>query len=267
MPLFGRRSPSTGTRIFYATDVHGSERTWRKFLNAGTFYKADVLVMGGDVMGKLAIPIIREANGRHRATIHGRPSRAAPRKTPRLRRPLPHRDLGFYHTIMTRTVTAPCGRPGRGRCSSSIDLATERLEAWIELAESRLSGTGIRCYVTGGNDDVPGRAGRRSRPPALSRSSTAKASCVPIDDTHLMISVGNSTPTPWKTPREVSERRAGADHRRHDRPGDRHAELRLQLPRSPQGLDPRHLSQAGLDHRSAGADRQGRPARHARRRQ
>ena len=61
---FLNRSPrDRATTVFYATDVHGSERTWRKFLNAAAFYKADVLVMGGDVMGKLVIPIIREAGG------------------------------------------------------------------------------------------------------------------------------------------------------------------------------------------------------------
>ena len=73
------------TKIFYATDVHGSERTWRKFLNAGEFYDADVLVMGGDVMGKLTIPIIRESDGHYRATIHGRVERleTRPRSRPR----------------------------------------------------------------------------------------------------------------------------------------------------------------------------------------
>jgi len=74
MSSFGRSRPK-GTRIFFATDVHGSERTWRKFVNAARFYEADVLVMGGDVMGKLAIPIIRQADGNHRATIHGRVER------------------------------------------------------------------------------------------------------------------------------------------------------------------------------------------------
>jgi Icc-related predicted phosphoesterase len=34
-------------------------------------------------------------------------------------------------------------------------LARERLESWIDLAETRLKGTGIRCFVTGGNDDDP----------------------------------------------------------------------------------------------------------------
>ena len=37
------------TTLFYATDIHGSERTYRKFINAGKFYNASVLVMGGDI--------------------------------------------------------------------------------------------------------------------------------------------------------------------------------------------------------------------------
>ena len=72
MRIPGRGRSEKGTTVFFATDVHGSERTWRKFLNAAAFYQADVLVMGGDVMGKLVIPVIRGADGRHRATIHGR---------------------------------------------------------------------------------------------------------------------------------------------------------------------------------------------------
>ena len=34
-------------------------------------------------------------------------------------------------------------------------LARERLTQWVDLAETRLKGTGIRCFVTGGNDDDP----------------------------------------------------------------------------------------------------------------
>ena len=50
-------------RIFFATDVHGSEVCWRKFLNAGTFHKADVLVMGGDMTGKAMVPIVSRDGG------------------------------------------------------------------------------------------------------------------------------------------------------------------------------------------------------------
>src|SRR5207249_1926630 len=35
-------------RVYFATDLHGSETCWRKFLNAGQHYKADVIVLGGD---------------------------------------------------------------------------------------------------------------------------------------------------------------------------------------------------------------------------
>jgi Icc-related predicted phosphoesterase len=71
MPLIGKKDSGKATRLFFATDVHGSERTYRKFLNAGKFYDAQVLVMGGDIIGKVAVPIIREGAGRYRATLQG----------------------------------------------------------------------------------------------------------------------------------------------------------------------------------------------------
>ena len=67
MWLFGKKSAKKSTRLFFATDLHGSELTFRKFVNAGKFYEANVLVMGGDIIGKLAIPIIKGKNGHYRA--------------------------------------------------------------------------------------------------------------------------------------------------------------------------------------------------------
>ena len=76
MSLF-RRSASPKaterlTRLFFASDFHGSQRAFRKFLNAAKHYEADVLVMGGDVVGKLAIPVIREVKGGFRAHLMGK---------------------------------------------------------------------------------------------------------------------------------------------------------------------------------------------------
>ena len=72
MPLFSKKPSKKPTRLFFATDLHGSERTYRKFINAGKFYNVDVIVMGGDIQGKLLIPIIKEPNGHYRATLQGR---------------------------------------------------------------------------------------------------------------------------------------------------------------------------------------------------
>src|SRR5512147_1971168 len=71
MSFLGKKKSKKLNRLFFATDIHGSERTYRKFINAGKFYDVNVLVMGGDISGKLMIPIIKEATGSYRATLQG----------------------------------------------------------------------------------------------------------------------------------------------------------------------------------------------------
>lgn len=203
MRFLRRGGSPSGTKVFYATDVHGSERTWRKFVNAGAFYGADVLVMGGDVMGKLTIPIIREVGGRHRATIGGRVEHLETEtevETAKERIGF----LGMYHTTMDQDeYEAMRGDPG-AIDRLFIDLATERLVRWMDLAESKLAGTGIRCYATGGNDDVPEVMAAMVRSDA--RAFVAcEDRVVPIDDQHVMVSMPYVNPTPWQTPREAPE--------------------------------------------------------------
>ena len=43
-----REEPSL--RLYYASDIHGSDVLWRKFLNAAAFYEVEILIMG--VRGK-----------------------------------------------------------------------------------------------------------------------------------------------------------------------------------------------------------------------
>ena len=201
MRLF--RKGQRGTKVFYATDVHGSERTWRKFLNAAKFYGADVLIMGGDVMGKLAIPVIHEAGGRYRATIHGRVERVdGEAGAEALRGRIG--DLGFYDVVMDEEEYRATQSDPAAVDRLFVRLATERLARWIDLAETRLAGTGIRCYATGGNDDLTEVMA------TMDRSDTqAFVACedraVPIDDDHVMISMPYVNPTPWRTPREAEE--------------------------------------------------------------
>src|SRR5256886_16119664 len=57
-------------KIFFATDLHGSEVCWKKFLNAARFYDADVLICGGDMTGKAIVPIVSE-NGHFSVTLGG----------------------------------------------------------------------------------------------------------------------------------------------------------------------------------------------------
>ncbi|OGO51836.1 MAG: hypothetical protein A2V84_12315 [Chloroflexi bacterium RBG_16_70_13] len=201
MRLFRKGQP--GTKLFYATDVHGSERTWKKFLNAAKFYGADALVMGGDVMGKLAIPIIREAGGTSRATIHGRVERVdSADGVAALRARIG--DLGFYDLVMDEDEYRATQADPDAVERLFVRLATERLARWIDLAETRLAGTGIKVYATGGNDDLTEVMATMDRP-----DTQAFVACedraVPLDDEHVMVSMPYVNRTPWNTPREADE--------------------------------------------------------------
>jgi Icc-related predicted phosphoesterase len=207
MPLLARKPARTLTRLFFATDVHGSERTFRKFLNAAKFYEANVLVMGGDILGKLAIPIIREGDGRYRATVQGRTEVIeGPEGLGQLVGRLG--TLGFYSKVMTEEEFRAIQADPAAVEALFRELARQRLEAWVELAETRLAGSGVRCFITGGNDDFPEVL------EVLYREGTqaifgCEGKLVDLDGHHSMVSVGFSTPTPWKTPREVSDERLG----------------------------------------------------------
>jgi len=57
-------------RIYFATDLHGSEVCFRKFLAAAKAYQADVIILGGDFAGKAIVPVLTE-NGVLRARVGG----------------------------------------------------------------------------------------------------------------------------------------------------------------------------------------------------
>ena len=207
MSFLGKKKSKKLTRLFFATDIHGSERTYRKFINAGKFYGVDAIVMGGDISGKLLIPIIREANGNYRATLQGTVQHFA---TDDELKQLQDRLglLGFYWQVMDedeyKTLAADPAQVDR----LFHQLARKRLSEWVDLAETRLKGTGIRCYVTGGNDDDP-EVLEAIHGANQESFFACEAKVVQIDDDHTMASVGFSNPTPWKTPREIPDEKLG----------------------------------------------------------
>ena len=205
MRLLGGRGRPKGTRVFFATDVHGSERTWRKFLNAAAFYDADVLVMGGDVMGKLAIPIIRGAGGTRRATIHGRVENLETQAD--LERAIDVIGrLGMYDIALDEDEYEVIRSDPARIDALWRDLALARLRRWIELAEDRLGPAGIPCYVSGGNDDLLEVMEALPGPGDGTRSFVAVEELpIQLDEQHLMISLPYVNPTPWNTPREAPE--------------------------------------------------------------
>jgi Icc-related predicted phosphoesterase len=116
--------------------------------------------------------------------------------------------LGFYYKTMEEDEFHALHADPKSIDKLFSELARQRLVNWVDLAEERLNGTGIKCFVTGGNDDDPEVL------KAIKREGTksffaCENEMVQVGDDHSMISVGFSTPTPWKTPREVSDEELG----------------------------------------------------------
>jgi uncharacterized protein len=186
-------------KIFYATDLHGSETVFRKWLNSAKHYGADVLLMGGDLTGKMLVPIIEETDGSFTARFEGGSLRAADEQDLRqLERVI--RGRGYYAQRMTADEKAAIQTPGQ------VDELFRRhigevLSGWVELADERIDPQKLPAYWMPGNDDLEVVDDYI----APSKSITNADGKVLEVDGYYLLSLGNANVTPWNCPRDVSE--------------------------------------------------------------
>ena len=188
-------------RIFYSTDVHASEVVFRKFLGTAKFYSVDALVMGGDITGKTVVPLVAKANGNYRFNFQGQQfNEIPPAELSEYEKRIMNAGLYPYRTSESEYDSL---RSETGKVSALFDqLMIDRLNSWKELAETTLEPLGVKCYWTGGNDD------KQEVLDAVASSEhfvNVDGKIIVLESGHEMLSLGWSTPTPWKTPRECSD--------------------------------------------------------------
>ncbi len=185
-------------KLYYATDIHGSEICWKKFISAGKFYEVDTLILGGDMTGKAIVPIIAQGNDKYKVTLLEQETILDGREEVEKVVKTIH-NRGYYPYVTDpEEVAEISSTPGRSD-ELFLSQALETVERWMAYAEEKLSGTGIRCYVCPGNDDMM----EIDAVIAASKSvQLAEGRVVRLDDHHEMASTGWSNPTPWDTHRE-----------------------------------------------------------------
>jgi len=191
----------TKTRVFFATDIHGSEKCLMKFINAGKFYKANVLILGGDLTGKMLVPLAKQPDETYSAKFLGANYVVkAGGELDSLERRI--RDVGYY-PYRTDNEEVRLLSVDQTAVDKIFDqLMRESIKKWLMIANERLKGTGIKCFISAGNDD------RYSIDPILEESDYAvypEGKIVSIDEHHEMISCGYSNITPWNCPRDITE--------------------------------------------------------------
>lgn len=193
------------SRLFFITDVHGSTRCFKKFLNSAKFYNAKILVLGGDLTGKMLIPIVEQGNGTFRCTYEGSQLNLKNRadvdalvaKTT---------DAGLYTRIMSRKEFEEMSADPENVTKTFNEAMVDRVKDWVKLSEERLGKTDVKCYISPGNDDL------FDVDQVLDSSSyviNPEEKVVSLDGEHEMITLGYTNHTPWNSPREVDEDELG----------------------------------------------------------
>ena len=184
-------------RIFFVTDIHGSNLCYRKYLNALKVYNVDVGILLGDLTGKLLIPIVEKSGGGWETTLMGHHTLVNSQdELDKLIKTI--EAMGYYWTHMTHEDFLCYKDDPKQTDRLFKELMLERLKQWITLADQRLAGTSYKVYMAPGNDD-------HFEVDKIIEDSTVIVNCnnknVMVGE-HEMVTFAWTNPTPWNTPRE-----------------------------------------------------------------
>jgi Icc-related predicted phosphoesterase len=191
-------------KLFYATDIHGSDKCWMKFLNSANFYGVKVLVLGGDLTAKGLVAIVRQPDGTQTTNFRGKEYRVKEgSELETLEKQI--RWTGLYTYRPTPDQVAELQSEEK-RTALINQLGEESLKQWMSIADQRLRGTDVKLYLTGGNDDEYAIDDILKKTESV---TYAEGQVLQIDESHEMISTGYGNITPWHCPRDIPEEELG----------------------------------------------------------
>lgn len=196
-----KRNGTAELKMFFASDLHGSNVCFKKFVNSAQFYGADVLILGGDLTGKAVIPIAEQRDGTFLTFLHGDEITLKSKgelddffkKTG---------NMGFYPAVMTEAEYQTLKKDPEAQSSLFKKLVLERVTEWSAFAAEKLKGTGIPLLAIPGNDDFHEIDEILTRAPHF---EFHEMQVCEFEGGYQMLYCGGSTPTPWNTEREYTE--------------------------------------------------------------
>lgn len=188
----------TFTRILFATDVHGSDPVWRKFIRGAQHYKANVLIIGGDITGKSVVSITEHPDGTFSANFLGQ------KHVIKKKEELVHfqevvATTGTYYYVASASELEELSHDKVRSDRIFSELILKRVQEWMNYADMNAT---TPIYVNAGNDD---EAGVDDIVASSKKVIQPEDKVVQIDSRHEMISAGFANITPWHCPRDLSE--------------------------------------------------------------
>jgi uncharacterized protein len=195
------KAADSEVKIFFASDLHGSNVCFKKFINGAQFYGADVLVLGGDLTGKAVIPIAEQADGSFIGFQHGESVKI--RDECELDEFVKRQgNMGFYPTVMSESEYQRLKADAGAQVTLFKKLVLERVREWANIAAQKLKGTDIPLVALPGNDDFREVDEILAQAPHF---DFHEMEVCKFKGGYQMLYCGGSTPTPWDTEREYTE--------------------------------------------------------------
>jgi Icc-related predicted phosphoesterase len=196
-----RRGPSDQVRLFFCADIHGSERCFRKWINAAEKLRCQALVFGGDLAGKILQPVVDLGAGRYETDLFGTPIAVdGPSALEELIERI--RTAGRYEIVVTADEKRALDESPELVHQRFVEAARASATRWLELADERLRRSDIPAFMMLGNDDFPEIGDVFDQSEMVTNPEDR---VVELPGGLEMISLGYSNPTPWSSPRELTE--------------------------------------------------------------
>lgn len=186
--------------IFFASDLHGSNVCFRKFVNAIQFYGANVLFMGGDMTGKAVLPITEQPDRSFLAFQAGSTVKltSSEEVDAFMKRA---GDMGFYPIVLSENEYRRLRDDEHMRHELFKKLVIERVREWCRFAEQKLAGKDVPLITSPGNDDFVDIDEVLRTSPAVQFHEMEVTELRGYEVLHC----GGSNHTPWNTEREYTE--------------------------------------------------------------
>jgi uncharacterized protein len=196
-----RRSTDGSSRIFFCTDIHGSDVCFKKFINAADFYGTEVLILGGDVTGKMVVPVAKQSSGMYLTSFAGQDMEFETQEEldQFIKRTS---NMGFYPKVMIEDEFREIKSSPEAQEGLFRQLIKERLQEWLDYAEKKLGGSSVQVFAAPGNDDF------FEIDDILASSGVItllEMQVHQLTEHHEVLTTGWTNPTPWNTERECSE--------------------------------------------------------------
>lgn len=189
------------TRIFFSVDSHGSTTVWRKWIKAQEMHKVDVMMLCGDLTGKMLVPLVKQEDGYYTDYFGAAKVLKNEEEIKNIERIL--EGSGIYPFRTTWDEVHQLQEDPKKVERMTNEAIKRRMAEWLDLLINEVDMHKVKALVMPGNDDI-------YDVDEVIKKYEDRGIIYPLDKVvdingFEVVSYDHVNPTPWDTPREASE--------------------------------------------------------------